>query len=349
GGFGGVGGTAGLGGAGGAGGVGGAGGTGGSTEQPPTAHPPPDPGGPPAGGTQVSALVVQKLFLGDTDRQLLSDPNAWKTYGYDLDGHFSNKNSTAHCTPQKGANPASVKTDGNGGVDNSFGANIVPILKSFTSSPTADIISSIQDGNGTMLFRFVGLATGPNQSPLTAGFLNAAPFSGTPAWNGSDAWPITAESVNGSAAQPKVTLASYVSGGTWVGHASGPIAADLQVFGSSWPLTIHQGLITADISGSGTAMVGTNGIIAGVLDTEELIQALKKVAGAFDPNLCNGATFDSIAQQFRAASDIMKDGSNGDPSLTCDGISVGFGFESIAANVGSVAAPVPPVPDPCVN
>jgi hypothetical protein len=43
----------------------------------------------------------------------------------------------------------------------------------------------------------------------------------------------------------------------------------------------------------------------------------------------------------------MKDGSNGDPGQECNGISIGLGFESVAASIGGVAAPVQPTKDPC--
>jgi hypothetical protein len=210
--------TGGSGGLGGTGGLGGFGGTGGTVEQEPTAHPPPDPGGPPAGGSQVDALVVQKLFLGELDRQGLIDPYAWKSYGYDLDGYYSNEYSTLHCTPVTGANSVSVKTDGNGGIDNSFGANLIPILKVFVPNPTNVASGAIYDGGETYLFRFVGLGPGPDQSPVSAGFLVSAKHPWAPAWDGKDSWWISSLSVNGSPDSPKLLLPSYVGSGTWVAH-----------------------------------------------------------------------------------------------------------------------------------
>ncbi len=91
----------------------------------------------------------------------------------------------------------------------------------------------------------------------------------------------------------------------------------------------------------------SDGTIAGVIDTEQFISELAKVAGSFDTSLCSGSTFDSIAQQIRQASDIMSDGTNGDPSKTCDAISIGLGFNGHGVTLGDVAAPVTPPPDPC--
>ncbi len=72
----------------------------------------------------------------------------------------------------------------------------------------------------------------------------------------------------------------------------------------------------------------------------------RQIAGVFDEGLCSGTTIDAVADQFRQASDIMKDGSQ-NPSMTCDGISIGLGFDASAVRIGSVAAPAPPQPDPC--
>jgi hypothetical protein len=88
-------------------------------------------------------------------------------------------------------------------------------------------------------------------------------------------------------------------------------------------------------------------VIAGAIETEQFVNELQKVAGSFDLSLCSGSTFDSIAAQIRQASDIMSDGTNGDPAKTCNAISIGIGFDASAVALGVVAAPTPPPIDPC--
>jgi hypothetical protein len=104
--------------------------------------------------------------------------------------------------------------------------------------------------------------------------------------------------------------------------------------------------MSATLSGSGSTLAGSMGTLSGVLDTEKLVAELKKVAGTFDPSLCNSATFDSIATQIRMASDIMLDGTQ-DPTKVCNAISAGIGFEAKAARIGAVNPAVTPPPDPC--
>jgi hypothetical protein len=174
----------------------------------------------------------------------------------------------------------------------------------------------------------------------------AAPVSPL-AWTGNDVRPVTYASVNaGDPNQPKLAFPNaYVVGNVWVSGAppsNATLELPLPLQGTAMILRVHHVTLSAELS-NGNAM---HGIISGVLHTEELISEFKKVAGSFDPNLCAGPTFDSIAQQVAGASDILATGTQ-DPSLECDSISVGFGFEGKLVKLGSVAAPEPPPDDPC--
>jgi hypothetical protein len=330
------------------------GGTGGGT--PGTAHPPaPDPNAPAASGTTPTTLAVYRMFMGDTDLLGNPDPSAWKTLGYDIDGLWSTKNDVAHCMPQQGATKSAVQTDGEGGIDNSFGSNLMPIFSSLFSDFSPQITQAIQAGDFTLLFRLGNLAPQPSsQNAISAQYFDGAATGQPPSWNGTDAWPVTYESVNGgSVSSPKLSFpSSYLVNGTWVSSDTpvpGPVTLRLDAGGITLVLPITHFRASVSVTGTGTGATGSGGVISGILATELLIAELKKVAGQLDPNLCQGATFDSIAQQVRAASDIMADGSNGNPSKTCDGISIGLGFDARAVQLGAVAPPVQPTPDPCAG
>jgi hypothetical protein len=109
-------------------------------------------------------------------------------------------------------------------------------------------------------------------------------------------------------------------------------------------LPLHHVQMTMTLSEDNTK--ATNGMIGGILDTEEFVNALATLVGSFDPSLCPpSATFESIAQQIWQASDILTDGSQSTAAV-CNGISLGFGFDATAAQLGTVIdAPV--VPNPC--
>lgn len=348
-----AGGTAGVGGTAGApsGGAGGIGGAAPGTAAPP----PPDPAAPLASGSSPTTLALYRLNLGDLSPEGYPEPSAWSSIGYDVDGIASTKNDSNHCKPQLGASKSSVQTDGVGGIDNSFGANLLPIFKSLASDPSGAVTQSIQAGEFTLMFHLADLTPGlPSQNVVTAALYDGAAIGQPPAWNGMDAWPVTYESVKGGNQNaPKAVLpSSYLVNGTWVSsQAPEPYTVTLRLSMQGFPLVVPVTAVrfSMKLSGSGPTASGSSGIISGVIPTEAFIAALQKVAGAFDPTLCQGATFDSIAQQVRAASDIMSDGSNGDPTSQCNAISVGLAFDARAVMLGPVAPPQAPPPDPCAG
>lgn len=340
----------GTGGAGG-GGAGGTGGGGGVTVD--LVHPPEkNPDAPAAASMQKPTLAMRTLTLGSG--------KAWETLGYDLDNKASTADSKDLCKPAEGAKPSAVYEDGEGGIDNSFGKNILPIIESLASDAQAQINNSIENGSFSILIRLDELGANPDEngikSKLYAGaqFVDAMGVEAVPTWNGTDAWPVVDELLNNSDIEtPKVQFPeSYVvtdatSGArTWVSGDFGTITLNLSIAGFTLSLTIDHALISMDLDAENTK--GTNGKIAGILKTEQLISELAKVAGSFDPSLCPpSSTFESIAQQIRQASDIGSDGAQ-DPAKTCDGISIGLGFEMQQALIGSVAPPATPGDDPCM-
>ena len=136
---------------------------------------------------------------------------------------------------------------------------------------------------------------------------------------------------------------------SWIGYykvmsPKGDISLVLNSAGFQMPFDIHHAIVTMAMAPDRSGAV--DGMIAGVLDTEEHITVLQQIAGTFDPALCSGTTFDSLAAQIRQASDILSDGTQ-DPTQTCNGISIGIGFTATAVQLSGITpAPTPP-PDPC--
>jgi hypothetical protein len=124
------------------------------------------------------------------------------------------------------------------------------------------------------------------------------------------------------------------------------VSLQLSISGFTVSLDIQNAYVTVDLGDGNTS--GTNGTIAGVLETEQLVSQIGKVAAAFDASFCDpeSPTLVSILNQLRQASDIMKDGSQ-DPSMECDGISIGLGFNTKSVKLGPVAMPGDAPPDPC--
>src|SRR5512142_711378 len=89
----------------------------------PTKPPPPDSGTP---TTVTATYALQTIFLGEADRNGNPSTTAWKDYGFNLDGLQTIKSSTDVCTLQPGA-PTMNQADGNNGIDNAWGATLLPI------------------------------------------------------------------------------------------------------------------------------------------------------------------------------------------------------------------------------
>lgn len=324
------------------------------------ASPPTDASGqpppPPDGGvatTNVYTFALSTVFLGEADRNGgAPTTTAWKAYGYDLDGLVSDKNSTNVCTLSAGA-PKSNQNDGLNGIDNSWGQVILPIIQSAASLPTPSASESafIDTGNFTIQIQVVGLSDDPQQSAvgLTAQvFVSGAYGNGTPAFDTSTNWPVLSTSVNDGqtiASGAKVAFPSaYVSNGTFVsGAGPNPVVLNVNLNGIIMSIAIHEAVITFEHTAHADAMYGT---IAGVIDTQEFLTALQKVAGSISTSLC-GSAFDGIAQQIDQAQDILQDGTNV-PNVACDGISIGIGFNAKLVQNADVVVPAPPpAPDPC--
>ncbi|MEO8878425.1 MAG: hypothetical protein ABI461_22735 [Polyangiaceae bacterium] len=284
-------------------------------------------------------FALHTLLLGDTARGSSSPSgSAWKDFGYNIDGKLSTPSSTDLCTVAAGAKKSSVYQDGNNGIDNSFGENILPIILSVAGGDAASKINkSISDGAFTIQIDVTGLSDEATQTASgLSGFLNAGgAFDDTdggtavPTFTSADNWPVLTtlltDPTNPKSSKIKFPGA-YVVNGTFVngpfGSASNDITISISLSGVSLALTVHKAILTFDHK---TATSASNGTIAGVIKTSELISGLHSVAGSLSTSLCTGSAFDDIAAQISAASDIISDGTNvaGTP---CDGISIGLGF-----------------------
>src|ERR1043165_2116472 len=77
--------------------------------------PKPSADAPMGDGAANSVVAVRKLFLGDTDRDGKANADAWKQYGFDLDGVTSTVDYKGHCKAIGGGKKAEIRVDGNDG------------------------------------------------------------------------------------------------------------------------------------------------------------------------------------------------------------------------------------------
>jgi hypothetical protein len=294
------------------------------------------------------AFVVSKLYLGDTDAGGNEDPqNGWRSWGFNLDQRDSTPASVDLCKPHSGGTAQEVYPDGDNGIDNSFGKNVLPILAGIDGSYPAKVNASIAEGkSAAAIFELTNLGSGSDQGSLLGRFYRGVPLNKAPHFDGTDVWPVTKDSLSnpGDASSAKITFSDgALSGDGWFAHAEGgDLRIDLTVNGTSITLTILVPVVSLLLDPSHQS---GHGIIAGVLDANAFAEQFRTLAGGFDPSLCSGPTIDSILGQIKGTADILTNG-NQDHASTCNGISIGLGFDAAVVKLGApVATPTPT--DPC--
>ncbi len=131
-----------------------------------------------------------------------------------------------------------------------------------------------------MLFDIEALGSGDEYNPLTARLYVGASVGHAPAFDGSDAWPVRPEWLTNPSDVTTSKLSfpqSYVINNTWVSGTGGHIVVPLLISGFELELDIGAAVASFQMPAAHTS--GTDGTIAGVLDTEQFASAFKKAAG----------------------------------------------------------------------
>lgn len=133
----------------------------------------------------------------------------------------------------------------------------------------------------------------------------------------------------------------------WVSGEPGELTIALDRLGVMAPLRLHAATISLRLGSEAPApQSGIEGVISGVIDAEEYTADLLRMAHAANATTCDNSW--GIPPDLGVASDIMLDGSQV-PGSTCDGMSVGLGFEARAIRLGQALDEQPIEPDPCAR
>ena len=117
-------------------------------------------------------------------------------FGYDLDGKVTTASSTDVCTLVAGSSKQ-VQVDGNGGIDNSWGSQIMPIVDTLDSTATQTLNQPLQNGAWTQMIRRDRLRRFGRQHTSAVGLqgvvLGRAYPGGAPSWDLTTNWPVAPE------------------------------------------------------------------------------------------------------------------------------------------------------------
>lgn len=291
------------------------------------------------GSATTPVFALSHLYWGTKSFDGVESWDAWGSYGENIDGLVTTSDFTAHCKPNGGAAPANAFPDGDAGVDNAWGKLVLPILRTASTTKVSDLddaTSAALASEVTLLLDLSNLPNGDGGPIVATSYLGRSPAGTT--------WHRAPESFVDGVALGSFP-ASEIAAGAWDSRREDTtLEVPLVIDHSIVVLKIHRPRVWMPLDAAHTA--ATHGIVSGVLDTEELVAALRDWIGIVDPAFCDGTAVDGILSQIRQGSDIMLDGGQ-DPNATCNGISIGLGFDAVTGEVDGFAEPyVPPTPCP---
>jgi hypothetical protein len=312
-------------------------------------------GGNGAGGAGGSApkcdpydgvvLAVDEIYLGANGFDGTQASDAWKEFGFDLDGQTTGADTSMHCLPVMEGTTTAFG-DGPMGRDNSFGRNVLPAVNALVPPLDQQANNAIAMGQFTQLFAFEGLGSEANVDKLMTRVFGGAPLGNVPTWDGLDCWPLLHETLKdpGDPSSAKTHFAeSKLVNNRWDSNGTQDFVLALNVAGITVPVTIYKARMSVQLAS--THEGGALGQIGGFVKTEEFVKSVRVVAGVLGQTACDA--FDSVlANQIRRSSDLLDDGTQ-DPTKTCNAISVGIGFTLRKVALGGVAKPAKPLDDAC--
>lgn len=284
-----------------------------------------------------TTFAVTKLAFGN------GNSGEWKKVGFNIDGLVSTGASKDVCTPNSGGMPGTAYPDGEDGIDNSFGKNLLPTLLSLDPTWPTDVNNSIQNGFFDVLLKLYCLPPTGDNPVFTTKLFAGKSLGKKPKFDGTDMWPVSPELLSDLKDPESSTILFEKSSLVDSLYSSGKdgnfiltIPITVQGKNASIKLTLYSASVTMTLGADRKSATG--GTIGGVLNTEEFVAEVKKIGHLLD--LCDSQIFDGVITQVRQASDILSDGTQ-DPNKMCDGISIGLQFEMKEAQIGSVAGPTP--------
>ena len=283
------------------------------------------------------AFAVTKLAFG------VGNSGQWKKVGLNIDGLDSTGASKDVCKPNSGGAANTAYPDGEMGIDNSFGKNLLPTILALDPTWENDVNFGAQNGFFNVLLKMYCLPDTGDVGQFTTKLFGGTALGSKPKFDGTDKWPVAPELLSDPMDPESSTISFDKSSVIGDNYDSGKnvtiilaIPITVQNKTSSIKLTLYSARATMTFGPDRKSATG--GIIGGVLNTEEFVAEVKKIGYLVD--LCDNAAFPNIITQVRQASDIMADGSQ-DPNKTCDGISMGLTFEMKEAQLGPVGAAAP--------
>jgi hypothetical protein len=291
----------------------------------------------------------------------------WRRLGLDLDGmNTATIGDPAECVAANG----SPVLDGEKGIDNSFGQNVLPTVVGLIACLEDNIALNQGLGLGTVLLRLREWNGTPNDAKVDVSVLSAVDgtslddVSGLewggpggamlmqpggsaeappPAWDGEDVFFVDPSSlVAGQLLHPLVWKTdAYIRNGRVVLPVDTAATFVFLTGPGSFSISVN-GFLLADISEDGQIL--EKGLLAGRFSAGELVATLAPLG------ICNETLRQSVTSLLTNNLDLRIDPTLGTSDELCTATSVAFTFQGIRAQLADTVAPVElPIPDPCAG
>lgn len=307
--------------------------------------PPSKPSVKNAGDTIEFTSAIRTIDLDEED----DDPR----FGYDLDNKCSCTTDGPSCKRPAYIDANKEICDDAQGLDNGTGVALARINTLASGAISSILINEgTTQGAWTLLIRVRNYSGSANDDRVSVAIYET-PGMMAPAWNGTDSWPVSNSTVGstGTVDEPlNFDDAAYVRDGILVAH----IPKTRLAFRSTrlnLPIDLFDLTVTAKIveAASGSFRL-TEGTVAAKWSHPALFKGLSEFR--YDENLEKKLCRDDIIylqvkNLFCSSTDILENPGAGE-NAECNAISFGMRFDTEAAQLGMVTAPLPP-PDPLCN
>ena len=328
--------------------------------------------GPPRPDIPDDGSDTGQLMFRIFDVPLSGEPAFWDGIGRNLDGYTTTVDSIAErqCDPPVGA---SVSVDGENGVDNTMGKELLPYIELLIPCLEDELAASHLRGEGTLLLWIQGWNGMKDDSRVTVSLLVAADGTSVapddvmwdmathqlvlasdgvtpapaPSSQQTDTYFMRPESFTGSSNPIPVLrdVAGYIADGTLVYTI--PERGDIPLNAGIGSLTIRvtDGMILAELNEDFTRI--TSAALSGRFGLSDLLSAGLSIG------ICQDIR-DSVERRFEPLLDV-KSSASAAPGGDCEAMSLGIPFQgavtdiTLETGVPLRAGSNPPLPNACTR
>jgi len=328
-----------------------------------TAPPPPSgvrPPGRPAGERKASGkgktlfLLMNQIHVGTRTAGGEKVPNAWRDWGYDLDGVCTGPDeaptSIGTCKRVESSEPL-TNVDGNECRDNAFGAHLAPIADlAYGDDFDGHEAKAVARGDVTLLLVLDDLDDGADDPYVPGRMYKVARWTGIDPPTKDDIREVESDSVIADdLAAPRTAFPyGYLKGNVWV--SGDPIASLGIAFPSSdlhLQIELSGGQLTLGLAANHST--GGVGLVTGAIPVARIDDMLRPLAALM--GMCPGdPAYVAVLGNAKKIPDLVGDAPGlHDPKKPCDAISftLGFGVVPILPVTTVVASPPPWIPPAC--